>query len=96
MSTEPAEAAKADGRWAAAYESQRNATVPPDLAAALRTAAARGAQLPRAMTELEARLVNRTGSWAAPVPITDSITARPYGPPRGVADSFKTVGGSVG
>jgi uncharacterized protein YdeI (YjbR/CyaY-like superfamily) len=29
------EAAKADGRWAAAYESQRNATVPPDLAASL-------------------------------------------------------------
>jgi uncharacterized protein YdeI (YjbR/CyaY-like superfamily) len=29
------EAAKADGRWAAAYVSQRNATVPPDLAAAL-------------------------------------------------------------
>ena len=29
------EAAKADGRWAAAYESQRQATVPPDLAAAL-------------------------------------------------------------
>jgi uncharacterized protein YdeI (YjbR/CyaY-like superfamily) len=29
------DAAKADGRWAAAYESQRNATVPPDLAAAL-------------------------------------------------------------
>jgi uncharacterized protein YdeI (YjbR/CyaY-like superfamily) len=29
------EAAKADGRWAAAYESQRNATVPPDLTAAL-------------------------------------------------------------
>jgi len=28
------EAAKADGRWAAAYESQRNATVPADLAAA--------------------------------------------------------------
>jgi uncharacterized protein YdeI (YjbR/CyaY-like superfamily) len=28
-------AAKADGRWAAAYQSQRNATVPPDLAAAL-------------------------------------------------------------
>ena len=27
--------AKADGRWAAAYESQRNATVPPDLAVAL-------------------------------------------------------------
>jgi uncharacterized protein YdeI (YjbR/CyaY-like superfamily) len=29
------EAAKADGRWAAAYQSQRNATVPADLAAAL-------------------------------------------------------------
>jgi uncharacterized protein YdeI (YjbR/CyaY-like superfamily) len=29
------EAARADGRWAAAYESQRTATVPPDLAAAL-------------------------------------------------------------
>ncbi|HKA07760.1 MAG TPA: YdeI/OmpD-associated family protein [Gemmataceae bacterium] len=29
------EAARADGRWAAAYEPQRNATVPPDLAAAL-------------------------------------------------------------
>ena len=29
------EAAKADGRWAAAYESQRNAAVPSDLAAAL-------------------------------------------------------------
>ena len=29
------EAAQADGRWDAAYESQRDATVPPDLAAAL-------------------------------------------------------------
>jgi uncharacterized protein YdeI (YjbR/CyaY-like superfamily) len=29
------EAAKADGRWAAAYESQHHATVPPDLVAAL-------------------------------------------------------------
>jgi uncharacterized protein YdeI (YjbR/CyaY-like superfamily) len=29
------EAAKADGRWAAAYESQRNAVVPEDLDAAL-------------------------------------------------------------
>ncbi len=29
------EAAKADGRWKAAYESQRTAEVPPDLAAAL-------------------------------------------------------------
>jgi uncharacterized protein YdeI (YjbR/CyaY-like superfamily) len=29
------EAARADGRWAAAYEGQRSATVPPDLQAAL-------------------------------------------------------------
>jgi uncharacterized protein YdeI (YjbR/CyaY-like superfamily) len=29
------DAAKADGRWQAAYESQRNAPVPPDLTAAL-------------------------------------------------------------
>jgi uncharacterized protein YdeI (YjbR/CyaY-like superfamily) len=29
------EAAKADGRWAAAYEPQRSAIVPPDLASAL-------------------------------------------------------------
>jgi uncharacterized protein YdeI (YjbR/CyaY-like superfamily) len=29
------EAAKSDGRWEAAYESQRDATIPPDLAAAL-------------------------------------------------------------
>ena len=38
------DAAKADGRWDAAYESQREATVPPDLAAALaeNPAAARG------------------------------------------------------
>jgi uncharacterized protein YdeI (YjbR/CyaY-like superfamily) len=38
------EAAKADGRWDGAYTAQRNATVPPDLAAALAadTAAAAG------------------------------------------------------
>jgi uncharacterized protein YdeI (YjbR/CyaY-like superfamily) len=29
------EAARADGRWEAAYERQRDAAVPPDLAAAL-------------------------------------------------------------
>jgi uncharacterized protein YdeI (YjbR/CyaY-like superfamily) len=34
------EAAMADGRWAGAYESQRNAIVPPDLAAALHRDAA--------------------------------------------------------
>jgi uncharacterized protein YdeI (YjbR/CyaY-like superfamily) len=41
------DAAKADGRWAAAYESQRNATVPPDLAAAL-------AESPRAANAFDA------------------------------------------
>ena len=34
---EQVRAAKADGRWAAAYASQRTATVPPDLAAAFDT-----------------------------------------------------------
>ena len=37
------EAAKADGRWEAAYEAQRTATVPPDLAAALAADASAGA-----------------------------------------------------
>lgn len=37
------ESAKSDGRWAAAYESQRNATIPDDLAAAL-TASPRAAR----------------------------------------------------
>jgi uncharacterized protein YdeI (YjbR/CyaY-like superfamily) len=32
-------AAQADGRWQAAYESQRTAVVPPDLAAALASSA---------------------------------------------------------
>jgi uncharacterized protein YdeI (YjbR/CyaY-like superfamily) len=42
------EAAKADGRWAAAYASQRDAAVPPDLAAAL----ARSPQAAKAFGEL--------------------------------------------
>jgi uncharacterized protein YdeI (YjbR/CyaY-like superfamily) len=40
-------AAKADGRWAAAYESQRMAAVPPDLAAALAGNAAANAAFER-------------------------------------------------
>jgi uncharacterized protein YdeI (YjbR/CyaY-like superfamily) len=36
------EAAQADGRWAAAYESQRTAEVPPDLAEALSATPAAG------------------------------------------------------
>lgn len=46
------EAAKADGRWDAAYESQKDATVPPDLAAAL-------AASPRAARAFES--LGRTG-----------------------------------
>jgi len=46
------EAAKADGRWAAAYESQRNATVPPDLAAAL-AASPQAAQAFDALTKTQ-------------------------------------------
>lgn len=49
------QAAMADGRWDAAYESQRDATVPPDLAAALeRNEKARG----------HFELLNRTDRYA--------------------------------
>lgn len=58
------EAAKADGRWDAAYESQRNATVPPDLAAAL-------AASPRAAQTFDA--LGRTRRYAV---ILKLITAR--------------------
>ncbi|RKH60593.1 YdeI/OmpD-associated family protein [Corallococcus llansteffanensis] len=58
------EAAKADGRWAAAYESQRNATVPPDLAAAL-------AASPRAAQAFDAR--SKTQQYAV---ILKLVTAR--------------------
>ncbi|HEV7763889.1 MAG TPA: YdeI/OmpD-associated family protein [Thermoanaerobaculia bacterium] len=46
------DAAKADGRWDAAYESQRNATVPPDLAIAL-AANARAAKAFEALGKTE-------------------------------------------
>lgn len=58
------EAAKADGRWAAAYESQRTATVPPDLAAAL-------AADPRAARAFDA--LGRTERYAV---ILQLVTAR--------------------
>ncbi|MFC6880880.1 MULTISPECIES: YdeI/OmpD-associated family protein [Actinomadura] len=48
------EAAKADGRWDAAYAAQRNATVPPDLAAAL-------AARPEAAARFEA--LDKTGRY---------------------------------
>jgi uncharacterized protein YdeI (YjbR/CyaY-like superfamily) len=58
------EAAKADGRWGAAYESQRNATVPPDLAAAL-------AAKPQAAQAFDA--LSRTQQYAV---ILKLVTAR--------------------
>jgi uncharacterized protein YdeI (YjbR/CyaY-like superfamily) len=58
------EAAKTDGRWAAAYESQRNATVPPDLAAAL-------AASPRSAQAFDA--LNKTERYAV---ILKVVTAR--------------------
>lgn len=57
-------AAKADGRWDAAYESQRDATVPPDLAAAL-------AASPRAAKAFEE--LSKTGRYAV---ILEVVTAR--------------------
>jgi len=57
-------AAKADGRWDAAYESQKDATVPPDLAAAL-------AASPRATAAFEA--LGKTDQYAV---ILDVVTAR--------------------
>jgi uncharacterized protein YdeI (YjbR/CyaY-like superfamily) len=58
------EAAKSDGRWDAAYESQKHATVPPDLAAAL-------AANPRAAQAFES--LTKTGQYAV---ILDLVTAR--------------------
>jgi len=58
------EAAKADGRWGAAYQSQKEATVPPDLAAALATR-------PAAASAFEG--LSKTGQYAL---ILDLITAR--------------------
>ncbi|WP_240360200.1 YdeI/OmpD-associated family protein [Pyxidicoccus caerfyrddinensis] len=58
------EAAKADGRWATAYESQRNATVPSDLTAAL-------SANPRAARAFEA--LGKTRRYAL---ILEVVTAR--------------------
>jgi uncharacterized protein YdeI (YjbR/CyaY-like superfamily) len=58
------EAAKADGRWDAAYESQSNATIPPDLTAAL-------AANPRASQNFAS--LNKTDRYAV---ILDLATAR--------------------
>jgi uncharacterized protein YdeI (YjbR/CyaY-like superfamily) len=58
-------AAKTDGRWAAAYESQRNITVPPDLAAAL-------AQNERARTAFER--LGKTAQYTTILPVLKAAT----------------------
>ncbi|MFC4114664.1 YdeI/OmpD-associated family protein [Nonomuraea zeae] len=58
-------AAQADGRWAAAYAAQRDATVPPDLAAAL-------AARPRAAARFEA--LDKTGRYLLILPLLKART----------------------
>jgi uncharacterized protein YdeI (YjbR/CyaY-like superfamily) len=60
------EAAKADGRWDAAYEPQRNASVPSDLAAALATK-------PRAAEAFDA--LNKTQRYAVTLKVVTARTA---------------------
>ncbi|MFI1357634.1 YdeI family protein [Streptomyces sp. NPDC020898] len=59
------EAAKADGRWEAAYESQRNASVPDDLVAALE-------RNPRARAAFEA--LGRTDQYQVVLPLLKART----------------------
>ncbi|WP_336216289.1 YdeI/OmpD-associated family protein [Nonomuraea sp. LPB2021202275-12-8] len=58
-------AAQADGRWAAAYTAQRNATVPPDLAEAL-------AADPEAAARFEA--LDRTARYLVILPLLKART----------------------
>lgn len=60
------EAAKMDGRWDAAYESQRNVSMPPDLVAAL-------AQNQRAKKAFA--LLDKSGQYAVILPILKATTA---------------------
>jgi uncharacterized protein YdeI (YjbR/CyaY-like superfamily) len=60
------EVAKADGRWVAAYESQRNAIVPPDLAAAI-------AASPRAAQAFDA--LSKTDRYAVILKVVTARTA---------------------
>ncbi|MBT2527251.1 YdeI/OmpD-associated family protein [Streptomyces sp. ISL-99] len=57
--------AQEDGRWAGAYESQKTATVPPDLAAALDAN-------PEAKTAFEA--LDRTGRYLVILPLLQALT----------------------
>ncbi|GAB2694335.1 YdeI/OmpD-associated family protein [Nocardia thraciensis] len=57
--------AQEDGRWAAAYKSQKTATVPPDLATALRCA-------PQAAAAFEA--LDKTGRYRVILPLLQART----------------------
>ncbi|MFG2988107.1 YdeI family protein [Streptomyces sp. NPDC048257] len=59
--------AQADGRWTHAYESQRTATVPPDLAAAFETD-------PQARKAFEA--LDRTGRYQVILPLLQALTPK--------------------
>jgi uncharacterized protein YdeI (YjbR/CyaY-like superfamily) len=58
-------AAKADGRWAAAYEPQRGVNIPADLAGALEASA-------RARTAFER--LDKTGQYALILPVLKATT----------------------
>jgi uncharacterized protein YdeI (YjbR/CyaY-like superfamily) len=81
------DAAKADGRWAAAYESQRNATVPPDLAAAL-AASPQAAQAFGALSKAERyamilKLITARTTTARTAWLRRTMTALEAGPSGG-------------
>ncbi|UIK08683.1 YdeI/OmpD-associated family protein [Neorhizobium galegae] len=59
------EAAKADGRWAVAYEPQRTAALPDDLVAALRENPAAGAAFEK---------LDKTGQYAVVLPLLKATT----------------------
>ncbi|GAA0818945.1 YdeI family protein [Streptosporangium amethystogenes subsp. fukuiense] len=72
-------AAQADGRWAAAYPAQRDATVPPDLAEAL-------AADPRAAARFES--LDKTGRYLLILPLLKTRT-----PAGRMARLQKTISG---
>ncbi|MEV3993525.1 YdeI/OmpD-associated family protein [Streptomyces sp. NPDC049837] len=79
--------AQADGRWAAAYESQRTATVPPDLAAALEADPDAG----RAFEKLD-----RTGRYLLILPLLQATTPETRRARLDKAlDSLRTPGSSA-
>lgn len=75
------EAARADGRWAAAYEPQRTAELPPDLAAALAADPAAGGAFAR---------LGRSDRYALILPLLKAAT--PQARARSVARAIAALG----